>query len=59
MTWIKWLRASIFRIYSLAFILMLISSIFLYPAAKSGAADWIWLLLGLFIFANLILLGIK
>ena len=59
MEFINWLRKSTFRIYSLAFILMLISSLLLYPAAKSGAADWIWLLLGIFILTNLMLLVIK
>jgi hypothetical protein len=59
MKWIKWLQASTYRIYSLVFLLMLISSLFLYPAARSGTANWIWPLLGIFIFANLVLLIIK
>jgi uncharacterized membrane protein len=59
MTWLIWFRAKTFRIYTLAFILMIIASLLLYPAAKNNNVNEIWLLIGVFVFANLIVLGIK
>jgi hypothetical protein len=59
MQWINWLLVAKFRVNAFAFILMILSSFFMYPAAQTGSIYLIWFLLSVFIFANLIVLGIK
>jgi hypothetical protein len=59
MQWINWLLAKKLRVYALVFILMALSSLLMYPAAQAGVQEWIWFLLGVFVFANLIVLWIK
>jgi hypothetical protein len=59
MPWVNWLLASKIRVYAFVFFLMILSSILMVPAAQTGAKEWIWLLLGVFIFANVIVLWMK
>lgn len=56
---LNWLLAKQFRLYSLVFILMTIPAVLLYPATQSGATGLTLFLLGIIVFANLIVLGIK
>lgn len=56
MRWVNWLRASSMRVFTLAFFLMVIPPILLYPAAQSGSTELIWLLIGVITLANIIVL---
>lgn len=56
MRWIYWLRASSFRIFTLAFFLMVIPPVLLVPAAQAGSIELTWLLIGVIACANLIVL---
>jgi hypothetical protein len=46
-----------YRVHSTAFVLMILSSAGLYFAARAGSSGWIFVLLGLFIMGNVLLLG--
>ena len=56
MRWLNWLRASSFRVFTLAFFLMTIPAVLLYPAAQSGSTVSILLLIGVIALANLLVL---
>jgi membrane associated rhomboid family serine protease len=48
-----------FKIHSVAFVLMILSSGGLYFAARAGASGWIFGLLGTFIMGNVLVLMVK
>ncbi len=50
------LRENKFNLHLTALLLMLIPPIPLYLAAQNGATDWIWLLIGIVILGNLIVI---
>ncbi len=52
----KTLSANKFKVHSLAFLLILLPSALLYPAAQADSPGWIGFLLGLVIAGNLLAL---
>jgi hypothetical protein len=56
---IPWLRKHSFRAHAIALGMMVASAVALYFAAQSGSITWIWVLMGLFIVANLMELTIQ
>jgi hypothetical protein len=48
-----------YKVHSIAFVLMLLSSAGLYLVANAGALSWIWVLLGLFVLGNVLVLLVK
>jgi hypothetical protein len=50
------LKKNTFRIHTAAFLLMVLPSIGLYFAAATGSIPVVWVLLGLFITANILIL---
>jgi len=48
-----------YKVHSIAFALMLLSSAGLYFTARAGALGWIWGLLGLFVLGNILVLLVK
>jgi hypothetical protein len=54
----KWINRHKFELYVLAFILILLPSAALYPAAGQEAQDWIWVLLVLVGVGNLVAIAI-
>jgi hypothetical protein len=55
----KWLHKNTFKIHVAAFLLMIISSGLLYPAATSQAVGWVWVLLGLVVTGNILVLLVR
>lgn len=55
----KNLQKHSYAIHSIAFVMMVLASLALYFAAGSGSTAWIWVLLGLFGLANLLVLFVK
>lgn len=53
------LRKNPFAIHTIAFFLMVISPMFLYFAARGGTNGWIWVLLGIFVAGNILVLLTK
>lgn len=53
----QWYRKHQFTVHLVAFCLMVVPSILLYLAAGAGSSLWIWVLLGIVILANLVLLA--
>jgi len=49
-------RINTYQIHSLAFGLMMLSSVGLYFAARTGSEGWIWGLIGLFVLGNILAL---
>jgi hypothetical protein len=43
-----------FSIHTIAFLLMVISAVVLYPLARVEAVGWIWSFLAVFVVANLL-----
>jgi hypothetical protein len=56
---IKWLRGHSYETYWLVFLLMITPPILLYRTAERGATLWTWLLLGIVVFANLLILFLR
>ncbi len=48
----NWLQKYTFNIHTLAFLLMMLSSLGLYFAAQADAIGWIWSLIALFAACN-------
>lgn len=55
----RWLRAHSFGAYLTAFLLMSVPPVPLYFAARAGAGEWVWPLLGLVILGNGLVLLLK
>ncbi len=55
----RWLGEHSFGAYLTAFLLMSVPPLPLYFAARAGASEWIWLLLGLVILGNGLVLLLK
>jgi hypothetical protein len=53
-TFLDWLYRRKFQAYLLAFALMVLPPVPLYLAARQGADAWIWLLIGLVVFGNIL-----
>ena len=49
---VSWLQKFTFNIHTLAFSLMMLSSLGLYFAARAGSSGWIWGLIGVFAASN-------
>ena len=52
----KSLAANKFRVHTAAFLLILLPSALMFPAAQAGWLGWIWFLLALVIAGNLLAL---
>ena len=50
------LRENKFKLHVTALLMMLIQPIPMYLAAQNGAAAWIWLLIGVVVLGNLIVI---
>ena len=48
-----------YKIHSLAFVLMILSSAGMYFAARAGSEGWIWGLISLFVSGNVLALLVK
>jgi len=48
-----------YKVHSIAFALMLLSSAGLYFAARAGTSIWIWVLLVSFVLGNVLVLLVK
>ena len=59
MTIIKWLRKNTFQVHLIAFLLMITSSVLLYSAAERGDIPLMWLLVGLFITGNVLVILVR
>ena len=59
MQWIAWLLATPYRAHTLSFVIMVVCAILMVPTARLGVEDLVWLLIGLFALANLLILGAK
>jgi hypothetical protein len=55
----SWLQRRTYSIHTLTFLVMILASLGLYPAAQSGSIPWIWTLIGLFAISNGLLLVVK
>jgi hypothetical protein len=53
-----WINQHKFELYVLAFILILLPSAALYPAARQEVQGWIWVLLALVGLGNLVAIAI-
>lgn len=51
-----WLSEHRFQVHGTAFMLMVLAPVPMFLAARNGEADLIWILLGVFVFANLLVL---
>jgi len=56
---IVWLQKHTFEVHVAAFLLMLLPAIPLYFAAASSATGLVWVLLGLVVLGNLIVMLVK
>jgi hypothetical protein len=56
---IPWLKKHSFQAHTIALGIMVASAGAMYFAAQSGSITWIWVLMGLFILANLLELAIQ
>lgn len=56
---INWLRAHKFESHLTAFILMVLTPIGLYFAANTDTIGLVWVLLGVFVLANLLAIFLK
>jgi hypothetical protein len=59
MTVIKWLKKNTFKVHLIAFLLMITSSVLLYSAAERGNFPLMWLLVGLFITGNILVILVR
>jgi hypothetical protein len=59
MTVIKWLKKNTFKVHLIAFLLMITSSVLLYSAAERGNIPLMWLLVGLFITGNILVILVR
>lgn len=50
----RWLKQVRFQAYGIAFILMIVPSFGLYYAAQRQSTPWIWALVGVVVFANIL-----
>jgi len=55
----KWFKKNAFKVHSVAFLLMIIPSAFLYFAAERGASGLVWVLLGLVIAGNILAILVR
>ena len=55
---VKWLNNNKFAIHLAAFILMILPPIALYFAAQQGATVWIWALIAVVCFGNLLAVSV-
>jgi hypothetical protein len=56
---LTWLREHSLRGYTIALLVMALAPIGLFFAAQAGATGWIWVLLGLVVLGNLLVLAIS
>ena len=56
---INWLRKHRFETHFISFSLMLMVSIGMYVAVFAGAVSLIWILLGIFVLANVIAMVVR
>jgi hypothetical protein len=50
----QWLKQMQFQAYGIAFTLMIVPSFGLYYAAQQQSTPWIWALIGIVVFANVL-----
>ena len=55
----QWLNRNTFKVHLAAFLLMTIPAALLYPSGANGAVGWIWVLLGLVITGNFLVLLVR
>jgi hypothetical protein len=55
----KWLLDNTFKVHLAAFLLMTIAGALLYWAAISQSVEWIWILLGLVVTGNVLVLLVR
>jgi hypothetical protein len=53
-----WINRHKFELYVLAFLLIMLPSVALYPAAQQGAEGWMWTLLALVVLGNVVAIAI-
>jgi hypothetical protein len=55
----NWLRKNTFNVHLAAFMLMVIPGALLYPAGINQAVGWIWVLIGLVVTGNILVLLVR
>lgn len=55
----KWLREHAFKVHLAAFLLMIVPGALLYPAGANQAVEWVWMLLGLVVTGNILVLLVR
>jgi len=55
----KRLRSNLISFYTFIFVAMILAAILMFLAAERNSEWSIWLALGIFVFANLLVIGIK
>jgi hypothetical protein len=58
LSWLYSISKNPFRSYTLAFMLMIITPLLMYPAAQANQTELIWFFIGIFVVANMLVLGI-
>ena len=57
--WLKRLREHTQQVYWIALLFMVVPPMLMFVAAHRGADGWIWALLGLVVFGNLLVLWVR